>query len=153
MNTLPEVIKLKGFSNPLTAVVFGLVQGLHQLQHRTEIHFFGGGCDDLSWAYGWTEVPFSHIPRGATPFRFCAEVGIGWQSGYPLTEGMLSAPEGWGEVESKLAPSQWLYVSEDRESGCVVEKRFDRHGYELTRETPSDLSPLWVFRLFSEVAE
>ena len=152
MNTLPQTIKLKGFSVPSTAIVFGLVQGLHQLQHKGEIRYFGGSYDDWAGAMGWTEIPFAHLPKGAVEARFCAEVGE-WMSGYPLTEGMLDAPEGWREVEAKLSPSQWLFVSEDRESGCVVEKKFDRFGYELTRETPSRLSPLWLFRVFAEVAE
>ena len=147
-----EVIKLKGFSTPSTAVIFGLVHGLHQLQHRTEIHLFGGSYDDWAGARGWCEIPFAHLPKDAVSLRFCAEVGE-WMSGYPLTEGMISAPEGWGAVEARLSPSQWLFVSEDRESGCVIEKKFDRHGYEIARETPNHLSPLWLFRLFGEVAE
>jgi hypothetical protein len=148
-----EVIENKGVTPPSTAVIFGLVHGLHQLQHKGKIHYFNGSYDDWAGAMGWCEIPLSHLPEGAISFRFCAEVGE-WKSGYPLSKEMLDAPEGWGGVEARLSPSQWLWVSEDRESGCVVEKRFDRHGYELPRETPDHLSPLWIFQLFAgEVAE
>jgi hypothetical protein len=148
-----EVTNNKGVTTPKTAVVFGLIFGLNQLQHKGEIHYFNGGYDDWAGARGWCEIPLSHLPAGAVSQRFCGIVGE-WMSGYPLTEGMLDAPEGWGVVEAKLSPNQWLWVSEDRTEGCVMEKKFDRHGYELPRERPNYLSPLWLFQLFAgEVVE
>ena len=60
---------------------------------------------------------------------------------------MLSVPEGWEPIGEKLSHNQWLWVSEDRKKGCVVEKRFDRFGYEIKRVFPSEFSSHWIFSL------